>query len=147
MEFNPQGLEEALEAAEDSDFPGRKTGCALGYTDLEGRERFVTGTNDIFIYKGGDLWDKYIRPVKKPYEWALHAELAAIASAAGSQLDLNGVAYLTGSPCLQCAIALFNAGIQLIVISKDDPFKKNEYHIKEAFEFLEDYDVTVVREV
>lgn len=149
MDFDLGGLLKAQEAAEESDFPGRHTGCAIGYYDADGDTQWVSGCNEIAVGRGSVVADAHgVFSEEKPYAWTPHAEASAIANAASMGAGLCGsTAYLTGSPCLECAIMLARAGVDLIVISKDDPFEVGEWSIKEGLEFLGDYGVTVVREV
>ena len=68
-----------------------------------------------------------------------HAEMNAIAQAAGHGVSLNGsTAYITNMPCTTCAKALLAAGIKRVVIFSD-------YHGSLAEKFLEESDVPIDR--
>ena len=148
MEYDSEGLARAREAAEDSNFPGRHAGCAIHAMNDEGKERWFVATNQIACCEASDLDKQFgVHDMEKPYDWTPHAEIAAIVGAASSNVNLFGAtAYLAGSPCLPCSIAMAHAGIDLVVIANDDAFKKTEWGIKEGLAYLQDYGVNVVRE-
>jgi dCMP deaminase len=71
-----------------------------------------------------------IRPAK--YRWMIHSEIAALANITVGPWQNHGIiAYITGKPCLQCLMSLWNAGIEHLCIadragwSMDDTEKEN----------------------
>jgi dCMP deaminase len=55
-----------------------------------------------------------IRPQK--YKWIIHAELNAILNAAKNGVSCNDATiYITGPPCQQCCLTIYQAGIKRII--------------------------------
>lgn len=106
-------LDLAKTISENSPDPNTKVGCIIETVKGE----LINGYND--LPKGIQIIDKRItRPEK--YNWIEHAERNAIYKAAkeGKILE-NSKMYLNWYPCIDCARAIIQSGINEIVIEKE----------------------------
>ncbi len=100
----------ALTVAQRSLDPSTKCGCVI--VD-DNNNILVTGYNS----PPRGVNDKLV-PLERPakYAWMVHAEEAAISTAAKNGIKLNGsTIYVTGTPCTNCLRKIINAGIQRII--------------------------------
>ena len=149
MDYDADGLRRVREVADESNFPGRHAGCVLHMYDDNGEERWVGATNMVAVCEADPLDKKYgVSAQDRPYEWTPHAEPAAIAEAASMGLSTCGAtAYLRGSPCIECAVLLARAGVDLVVICNDDEFQDDEgWNVNAGIDFLKEWGTNVVRE-
>jgi len=97
-----------------------KCGCVLVG---DGHSLLSTGYNGFPRLCNDKIESRYERPEK--YAWTEHAERNSIYNAARNGVKLlNSTAYITGFPCVDCARAIVQSGVEEIVIpTKDtDPF-------------------------
>lgn len=92
-----------------------KVGCVIVGTHNQvlstGYNGFPRGVND-------DIDERHQRPDK--YLWTEHADRNAIYNAARHGVALEGsTMYLPGSPCANCARAIIQSGIAVVVHAKD----------------------------
>lgn len=100
--------------------PSTKAGCVIVGPNNEIRSTGFNGFPRRIDETDPKRWE---RPTK--YQFAEHAERNAIYNAARHGAALDGcIAYITGDPCADCARGLIQAGIQVIVIPKDNPFRQ-----------------------
>jgi len=92
-----------------------KVGCVIVGPDKEirstgwnGFARGVDDDPDLFSYR-------MERPAK--YDWTIHAEANAICNAARTGVSLKDcIAYVTHTPCKNCAGLLIQAGIMCVMV-------------------------------
>ena len=97
-----------------------KCGCVI---IGDGNSVLTTGYNGFPRMCNDKIESRYERPEK--YAFTEHAERNAIYNAARNGIKLlNSAAYITGFPCVDCARALVQSGINTVCIpTKDtDPF-------------------------
>jgi len=100
-----------------------QVGCVITSPDFvlkqTGYNGFPRGAND-------NVPARHERPLK--YRWFEHAERNAIYNAARSGDRLSGcILFCRLVPCMDCARAIVQSGIKLVVVEGDD---KNEEHRK-----------------
>lgn len=91
----------------------------------EGNTILTTGYNGFPRGVDDNNEEYHKRPQK--YDWTEHGERNAIYNAARNGVKLLGSrAYITGFPCVECARALVQAGIEEIIVptKETDPFFK-----------------------
>lgn len=100
-----------------------KIGCVIVGKDKEivstGYNSFPRGIND-------DVDERYERPNK--YDYIEHSERNAIYNAARIGVSTKGCSLILtgGFPCVDCARAIIQAGIESIYVPKNDVLKKSE---------------------
>jgi len=95
--------------------PNTKIGCVIVGPEHEIRS---TGYNSFPRGIRDDVEERSLRPAK--YQWIEHAERNAICNAARSGTATRGcIAYISLMPCMDCARALIQAGIHLVVFDLD----------------------------
>ena len=127
------------------------TGAVIVGPDNEvrsvGYNGFVRGIND-------DVQDRQERPEK--YYWMEHSERNAIYNATLLGTSLKGCRmYTNGTPCMDCARAIVQCGIDEVIIDKDwefdntekwsDHAKRTRVMFKEAGVKIRVYDGDVLR--
>jgi dCMP deaminase len=99
---------------------GRKVGCVIVGPDNEVRS---LGFNGFARHVDDDVEERHLRPQK--YSWTEHAERNAIYNAARVGIPLLGCRmYLPWYPCVDCARAIVQAGIEMVIAFEpnwDDP--------------------------
>ena len=81
------------------------------------------GYNGFVRFADDDDDARHERPEK--YNWTAHAELNVVCNAARNGTSLHhATIYVTSHPCIECAKAIVQSGIQEVVIpsKEDDPF-------------------------
>lgn len=101
----------ANEVASFSKDPSTKVGCVL----VKDRRIVSTGFNGFPRGIGDDL--NRLSDREKKYLYTVHAEANSVVAAALHGVSTEGCsAYVTFSPCCQCAAMLINAGIKSVYV-------------------------------
>jgi dCMP deaminase len=138
----------ALVASKSKDRSIKVGAVAVG----EGHTMVSMGYNGFVRYCDDEVEERHIRPEK--YNWTAHAELNVICNAArNGQSLLNAVMYTTSHPCVECSIAIAQAGFSEVIVppKEDDPFWQSksggEEVIKKSREVLKEARVRVIEYV
>jgi len=120
----------------------------------EGNTMLSMGYNGFVRFADDDDDERHARPEK--YNWTAHAELNVVCNAArnGTSL-LRATMYTTSHPCIECAKAIVQAGIEEIVIpsKEDDAFWQNgrwgewEDNFKKAREIMHEANIRIIDHV
>lgn len=105
----------ALTIAKSSKDNSTKVGCVI----VDERTDIVSTGFNAFARGVMELPERFERPAK--YEWTVHAEMRALATAArrGNRTD-GCTLYCTQVPCSICIGPIIDAGIRTIVCPKSD---------------------------
>lgn len=87
----------------------------------------------------GEFTDIPVRYYLKTKDETLHAEMNAISKLAKSTLSgVGAVLFCTHNPCINCAKAIYQAGIREV-------YYKNDYRLDEGVHFLEKAGVKIIK--
>ncbi len=107
-------MELAFLVASWSKDPSTKTGAVVVGPDREIR---ATGYNGLVRGVDDNISERMERPTK--YDFFEHAERNAIYNACLTGISLKGcVLYATHAPCTDCARAIIQAGIKMVITNK-----------------------------
>ena len=107
-------MELAFLVASWSKDPSTKTGAVVVGPDREIR---ATGYNGLVLGVDDNISERMERPTK--YDFFEHAERNAIYNACLTGTSLKGcVLYATHAPCTDCARAIIQAGIKMVITNK-----------------------------
>jgi dCMP deaminase len=120
----------------------------------EGNTMLSMGYNGFVRFADDEDDARHERPEK--YNWTAHAELNVICNAArnGTSL-LRATMYVTSHPCIECAKAIVQAGIEEVVLpsKEDDAFWQNgrwgewEDNFKKAREVMTEANIRIIDHV
>lgn len=114
LKWHHRFMELAFLIASWSKDPSTKTGAVVVGPDREIRS---TGYNGLVRGADDDIPERLERPTK--YDFFEHAERNAIYNACLTGTSLKGcVLYATHAPCTDCARAIIQAGIKMVVTNK-----------------------------
>jgi dCMP deaminase len=120
MDFDTYNMTLARAAALKSKDRSTQVGCVIVGPDNEVRS---TGYNGFPRNIDDDVEDRHVRPEK--YFWTEHAERNAVYNAARHGTPLEGcTAFVTWTPCMDCARAIVPSGLIRVVgyeMRLDDP--------------------------
>ena len=112
--WNSRFLELATLVSSWSKDPSTKTGAVVVGPDREIR---ATGYNGLVRGVDDNISERMERPTK--YDFFEHAERNAIYNACLTGTSLKGcVLYATHAPCTDCARAIIQAGIKMVITNK-----------------------------
>jgi len=146
-----------IEASKESKCSAKKVGCLLVRDNnilaigVNGTFSGAINCNEKFIKENG-IWYEYDSNKNKircedqleHYKWSLihevHAEMNALAKANKNGVNVIGAtAYITYSPCYNCAKNLYTFGIKRII------YKTPYDDINEVRELLKNFDVQIIK--
>ena len=127
MNWNQYFLDIAIEVSKKSKDPHTHVGCVIVGPDHEIRS---TGYNSFPMGIIDDVPERLERPEK--YAWIEHSERNAIYLAARVGQALKGcMLYCQWVPCADCARAIIQSGIEMVII--DERFRQ-QWEIKDKWE-------------
>lgn len=86
-------------------------------------------------------------PTTRPdkYPWMIHSEVNALAATRASKADLaDATAYVTGPPCFDCLIQLWQSGVKRVVHIDGYGWKMDEQEGARRRTFLEQSGMEVI---
>lgn len=117
-----------------------KCGCVLVKNNCIVSEGYNSFIRDVPDDKMPNL-SGHEDPVLSKYTWIKHSEQNAILNAArNGHSTLGSLAYITAAPCIDCAISLYQAGVEAIIIPKNPRYVPSGCltdQYKEQMKFLE----------
>lgn len=85
--------------------------------------------------KDGDLPnsrpEKYDPEIESKYDWMIHSEINALANCVIK--PENGIAYITGKPCNNCLMSMWQNGIKKIICGSQYSWKQNSDKCEKIF--------------